>query len=389
MSRQPSRQTGVMTVPVVLDLQGGGALGAYQAGVYQALHEAGMEPHWVIGTSIGAINAALIAGNAPAQRLERLRSFWQSIRSPLPLGIGRPAPGLATLLSNAATAACGVRGFFRPNPAAWLGPFAPVGAEAASFYDPSPLRTTLSDLVDFDRLPLGGTRLTVGAVNVGTGRMRYFDSRDEAVGIDHVMASGALPPAFPPVRIGDDWYWDGGIYSNTPIEAVLDDRPRRSCLIFTASVWQPSGPIPQSLAQVAARQKDLQYASRADSHIAKQKQIHRLRHVIRELARQLPAARRSDPAVRELTAWGCATTMHVVRLLSPPIDGEDQTKDIDFTPAGMQARWQAGHAATRAAIERAPWTAPVDPIEGVVEHAIDSVPRGRPSARGQQPAARQ
>lgn len=389
MSRRRSRRAGVTTQPVVLDLQGGGALGAYQAGVYQALHEAGMEPDWVIGTSIGAINAALIAGNAPAQRLERLRSFWQSIRSPLPLGIGLPAPGLATLLSNTATAACGVRGFFRPNPAAWLGPYAPVGVEAASYYDPSPLRTTLGGLVDFERLPRGGTRLTVGAVNVGTGRMRYFDSRDEAVGLDHVMASGALPPAFPPVRIGDDWYWDGGIYSNTPIEAVLDDRPRRSCLIFTASVWQPAGPIPQSLAQVAARQKDLQYASRADSHIAKQKQIHRLRHVIRELERELPAARRADPAVRALTAWGCATTMHVVRLLSPPIDGEDQTKDIDFTPASVRARWQAGLAAARAAIERAPWSAPADPMEGVVEHVFDGVTRDLRPARRRLPAAKQ
>jgi NTE family protein len=368
----------------VLDLQGGGALGAYQAGVYQALHESGLEPDWVIGTSIGAINAVLIAGNESAQRLARLRSFWQSMRSPLPSGIGLPAFEVAKLLSSTATAAFGVRGFFRLNPAAWVGPFVPVGVEAASYYDPSPLRKTLADLVDFDYLSRSPTRLTVGAVNVGTGRMRYFDSRDAPIGIDHVMASGALPPAFPPVRIGADWYWDGGIYSNTPIEAVMDDRPRRSCLIFTASVWQPSGPIPRSLAQVAARQKDLQYASRADSHIAKQKQIHRLRHVIRELEGRLSARQRSDPAVKELTAWGCATTMHVVRLLSPRIDDEDQTKDIDFTPEGVQARWQAGHAAALAAIERAPWTTPVDPIEGVVEHALGGTGAETPPLRRRQ-----
>jgi NTE family protein len=387
MSRRRPLQAARTALPVVLDLQGGGALGAYQAGVYQALHEAGMEPDWVIGTSIGAINAALIAGNLPARRLDGLRSFWQSIRSPLPHGSGLPIFGLSTLLNNAVTTTCGVRGFFRPNPAAWFGPFTPVGAAAASYYDPSPLRATLSNLVDFDRLPQSGTRLTVGAVNVGTGRMRYFDSRDEAIGVDHVMASGALPPAFPPVRVGDDWYWDGGIYSNTPIEAVMDDRPRRSNLIFTASVWQPNGPIPQSLAQVATRQKDLQYASRADSHIAKQKQIHRLRHVIRELESQLPANRRTDPAVKELTAWGCATTMHVVRLLSPRIDGEDQTKDIDFTPEGVQARWQAGHGAARAAIDRAPWTTPVDPIEGVIEHAMGGAETIPPSARHRQRSA--
>jgi NTE family protein len=211
-------------------------------------------------------------------------------------------------------------------------------------------------------------RLTVGAVNVCSGRMHYFDSRSEPLCVEHVMASGALPPAFPAVRIDGEPYWDGGIYSNTPIEAVLDDKPRRDSLIFAVNVWHQSGPEPESIWQVMGRQKDIQYASRADSHIARQKQIHRLRHVIRELGRQLPAARRDDPQVKELMSWGCQSTMHVAHLLAPRVEGEDHTKDIDFTPEGVRARREAGYADTLRMIERAPWRAPTDPIEGVIEH---------------------
>jgi NTE family protein len=198
--------------------------------------------------------------------------------------------------------------------------------------------------------------------------MHYFDSRDAHLGVEHVMASGALPPAFPAVRIDGDPYWDGGIYSNTPIEAVLDDKPRRDSLIFAVNMWQPSGPEPESIWQVMGRQKDIQYASRSDSHIARQKQIHHLRHIIRELAREMPPDRRDSPAVKELASWGCATTMHIVRLLAPRLDSEDHTKDIDFTSAGVRARWQAGYADALRMIDRAPWEEPSDPMDGVVVH---------------------
>jgi NTE family protein len=182
------------------------------------------------------------------------------------------------------------------------------------------------------------------------------------------MASGALPPAFPAVRIDGEPYWDGGIYSNTPIEAVLDDKPRRDSVIFSVNVWQPDGKEPDSIWQVMGRQKEIQYASRADSHIARQQQIHHLRHVIRELARHLPPKERESAAMKELASWGCGTTMHVVRLLAPGLDGEDHTKDIDFSPSGVRARWRAGYEDTKQAIERAPWDAPADPIEGVIVH---------------------
>jgi NTE family protein len=353
---------------VVLVLQGGGALGAYQVGVYQALHESGIEPDWVIGTSIGAINAALIAGNPREQRLARLQQFWDQVEHRWPPAAALAALGMANLLPNAMTVLSGIPAFFRPNVEALRGLRAEVGVERASYYSTEPLKGTLQSLVDFAHIGEGGIRLTVGAVNVNSGAMHYFDSRDRRLGVEHVLASGSLPPAFPAVRIDGEPYWDGGIYSNTPIEAVLDDDPRRDSLIFAVNVWHQTGPEPVSIWDVMGRQKDIQFASRADSHIARQKQIHRLRHVIQALARQLPADRQSDPQVHELSALGCSTTMHVAHLVAPRLPGEDHSKDIDFTPQGVRVRREAGYADTLDMIKRAPWTGKTDPIEGVIEH---------------------
>lgn len=355
---------------LVLVLQGGGALGAYQLGVYEAMHEAGIEPDWVIGTSIGAINASLIAGNAPADRMDRLNAFWELMQSHAPTWPSLDWLGLTNWAANLATVMRGLPDFFTPNLHAWRGPNAALGVEAAAYYSTAPLRATLEQLVDFDYLCQCRTRMTVGAVNAVNGQMRYFDTSKEQLTVEHVMASGALPPAFGAIRVDGQPYWDGGIYSNTPIEAVLDDKPRRDSVIFAVNVWHQTGPEPASIREVMSRQKDIQYASRADSHIARQKQIHKLRHVIRELTQQIPAGRRNDAKVRELASWGCGTTMHVVHLVAPRLDGEDHTKDIDFTPAGVRARRQAGYTDTLRTIEKAPWTQrPADPIEGVIEHA--------------------
>ncbi|MEO5732675.1 MAG: patatin-like phospholipase family protein [Rubrivivax sp.] len=368
-------------------MQGGGALGAYHLGVYEALHRAGIEPDWVIGTSIGAINAALIAGNVKTDRLARLDDFWRRIEQ-VPAGsIGSawPAaaafagslsmpwaavdPGLARYVGNLATLARGIPNFFEPNPALLAGVQAPIGVESASYYRTAPLRHTLAELLDTERIAAGPMRMTVGAVHVTSGAMRYFDSRTTALTLDHVMASGALPPAFGAVRIDGEPYWDGGLYSNTPIEAVLDDRPRRSSLIFDVNVWHPTGPEPESVWQVMNRQKDIQYASRADSQLLRHKQIHRLRHVIRELTQQLPPKQREQAGVQALAAYGCATTMHVAHLLAPVQDGEDATKDIDFSAAGIAARRAAGLADAERMLQRAPWDAqPDDPAAGVIEH---------------------
>ena len=352
----------------VLVFQGGGALGAYQAGVYQALTEGGIEPDWVIGTSIGAINGTLIAGNTPGQRLARLQEFWQRLgHRDLFDQIWSPA-FFNGAFANIATMMQGVAGFFQVNAHAPWGFQMPVGIERAAFYSTDPLKRTLAELVDFKHLNSKATRLTVGAVNVRTGEMRYFDTRDMVLGPEHAMASGALPPGFPAVRVDGEPYWDGGLYSNTPVEVVLDDKPRRSSLIFSVNMWQPHGSEPETIWQVLGRQKDIQYASRGKSHVARQEQIHRLRHVIRELGMRLPAGARNDPAVRELTAYGCHTTMHLVRLLSPRLDREDHTKDIDFSRAGITTRWRAGYEHARRVVTEKPWECDVDTLTGVVVH---------------------
>ena len=373
---------------VVLVLQGGGALGAYQAGVYEALHEAAIEPDWVIGTSIGAINAALIAGNAPADRLARLRTFWSRVEQEADDGLLRFLAGVTNLPANLTTIIRGIPAFFEPSPLAWLNAHMPLGIESAAYYSVGPLRATLSALVELDHLNARRMRLTVGAVNVRNGEMRYFDSRDEPVALDHVLASCALPPAFPAIRIGGDPYWDGGVYSNTPIEAVLDDNPRRDSVVFAVQIWDPAGAEPASIWQVLGRLKEIQYASRSRSHLARQKQIHHLRHVIRELAQKLPDAVRRRSDVEELASWGCGTTIHVAWLMAPKLDGDDYTKDIDFTPAGIHARWRAGYEDTSRMLERAPWNAPVGPADSILihedeEHAAPSLAQGVDGFSGQ------
>lgn len=353
---------------VVLVLQGGGALGAYQAGVYQALMEGGIEPDWVIGTSIGAINGALIAGNAPDKRIARLREFWDGVARGRPLEQFWPTPVFGNSFANLATVMSGIPGFFAPNPKAIWGPIYPLGVDHAAYYTTEPLRETLARLVDFEHFGRLAVRLSVGAVNVRSSEMRYFDSRDMPLSAAHIMASGALPPAFPAVMIDGEYYWDGGIYSNTPIEVVLDDVPRRNSLIFSVNVWQPTGSHPVTLQQVMARHKDIQFASRGKTHVARQAQLHRLRHVVRELSRRLPPTMLQDPVVRDLTEYGCGTLMHLIRFLSPRLDGEDHTKDIDFTRSGIERRWKAGFDHATRVLADKPWEAPVDPLAGIVIH---------------------
>jgi NTE family protein len=352
---------------VVLVFQGGGALGAYQAGVYQALHEAEIEPDWIIGTSIGAINASLIAGNEPANRLDRLEEFWRRMRRKEFWGLSS-WPGLSDATSYWSTLLGGIPGFFEPNPLAFLGSHYPLGKDNAGFYSTAPLEKTLSELVDFSLVKRCTPRLTVGAAHVRTSQMRYFDSRETAITARHVMASGALPPAFPAVRIDGELYWDGGILSNTPTEAIFDDVPRRNSLIFAVHMWNPMGSEPETIWEVLHRQKDIQYSSRVASHIARQRQVHKLRHVVSELMKRIPEDRRKDPLVQDLAEYGCRTQMHVVRLLAPRLDNESHVKDIDFSPAGIRLRWEAGHADTVRALQRAAWEDDCDPLEGVILH---------------------
>ncbi len=358
---------------VVLVFQGGGALGAYQGGVYQALHEAGIEPNWVVGTSIGAINGAIIAGNEVGSRLDRLREFWDRVgRKPLWDGtpFGQLAGNTASYLLSIFN---GISGYYAPNRAiAWGGLNALVGVDKAAFYTIDDLRQTVSNLVDFGRLNAGHVRLTVGAVNVRTGKMHYFDSRSLPITIDHVLASGALPPGFPAIRIDGDPYWDGGLYSNTPIEVVFDDNPRRDSVVFSVQIFPIAGPEPESVWQVMSRQLDIQYASRADSHIPRQEHIHQLRHMVRELVRMLPENLRDSPEVKEMAGYGCGTYMHIVRINATPLKNEDYLREIDFSAEGIQKRWRSGYDDTMRTLDRRPWEVPIDPMVGVAVHDSDA-----------------
>ncbi len=359
---------------VVLVMQGGGALGAYQGGVYEALHKAGIEPDWVIGTSIGAINAAIICGNPAEQRLARLKEFWRRVeRASFWAGIPFWSD-VADRITSFSTMTSGIPGFFESSSQAFH------GAENAGCYSTTPLRKSLTELVDFELLNTAKPRLKVGAAQVRTSTMRYFDSREMPLAVDHIMASGALPPAFPPVRIDGELYWDGGILSNTPTEAIFDDNPRRDSLVFAVNMWHPLGPEPASFFDVMHRFKDIQFSSRMNDHIARQRETHRLRHIISKLAKHVPDEARASPEVREMAAYGCTTTMHVVQLLAPRLEREDHMKEMDFSPAGIKARWQAGFENTNRALARAAWIGEVSTLEGVILHQLDAPDKAVPTS---------
>lgn len=329
--------------PCVLVLQGGGALGAYQAGVYERLAAAGLEPGWLAGISIGAINAALIAGNPPALRVQRLRDFWERVGlrgdtwAWLPVELGWSA-GYAM--------AFGVPGFFLPRmtPAALAAP----GSEAAlSLYDTAPLKATLAELVDFDRINSGPIRLSVGAVEVCTGEPRWFDSAREPLGVEHVLASAALPPGFPPVIIDGIAYWDGGVVSNTPLQFVLEQPLDQEILVFAVDLFSAHGPMPRNLAEVAEREKDIRYSSRM--------------RVDTELARRLHHG------------------VTLVQLIHRRKQNDGPTKDFEFARDGLAAHWRMGHEDMNHTLRSAAWRDRAPPRGGV--RVIDAAQRHKDPMR--------
>ncbi|HJW55659.1 MAG TPA: patatin-like phospholipase family protein [Burkholderiaceae bacterium] len=361
---------------VALVLQGGGAMGAYQAGVYQALHEYDLAPDWVVGTSIGAINAAIIAGNHRGVRLARLKEFWHGIAHPDLLDMRRVADPMRkfnTWLATADATMRGVPGFFVPRP---LNPFCaglPVPPEAASFYDTRDLAATLEKLVDFPYLNTpGGMRLTVNAMRVTTGALASFDSQSHALGIEHILASGALPPGFPPVRIDGELYWDGGLFSNTPLETVLDEEPQVDTLCFMVDLWSAKGPEPHTLEEVQTRQKDVMYASRSRRHIDNYLRTHQLRRIARALYNQLPPESKHALPPEDLAAIGTDTTMHIVRLVYAGRDWHMASKDINFSLGSIEWRWEQGYRDATRAIEHAGWTSFVPAETGVIVHELTS-----------------
>jgi NTE family protein len=359
---------------IVLVLQGGGALGAYQAGVYQALHEHDLVPEWVVGTSIGAVNAALISGNVPASRLQRLKQFWDRIAHPDGVDMAAISDAQRRVqihVNTLDTTLRGVPGFFAPR---WysLFPFGlAVAPDDASFYDTRALEATLRELVDFDYLNApGGTRLTINAVKVTSGELAHFDSKRGRIGPEHVRASGSLPPGFPPVRIDGDLYWDGGLYSNTPLESVLADLPPGDTLCFMVDLWSASGSEPATLDEVRTRQKDVTYASRTQRHIADYVKAHRLQRKMRDLYLRLPPEQRTPEDMRELGALGCDSTLHIVRLRYAGHDWHMAAKDINFSRGSIEWRWNQGYADAQRAVKHAGWLRQVSAGAAVVVHEL-------------------
>jgi NTE family protein len=335
---------------IALLLQGGGALGSYQAGAYQALSEANLEPEWVAGISIGAVNSALIAGNSPETRVERLREFWEAVSTP-PLGV----PYLKSIeitdeftrrFVNQTRALgillFGAPHFFAPripSPLFWPSP----QSDSVSHYDVAPLRTTLERLVDFDRVNAGNMRFSVGAVNVRTGNFTYFDNTTHRITPAHVIASGSLPPGFPATEIDGEYYWDGGLVSNTPLQWVLDSRPRQDTLAFQIDLWSSDGEMPRDLTETDVRQKEIQFSSRTRAATDQYKKAQKLRLAVAQLIKELPDELRGQASVKMLEAEADDKICNIVHLIYRARKYEGIAKDYEFSRRTMEEHWQTGY----------------------------------------------
>ncbi|MBR0796255.1 patatin-like phospholipase family protein [Bradyrhizobium jicamae] len=374
------RETRTMPYDVVaLVLQGGGALGAYQAGVYQGLHEAGIRPNWLAGISIGALNAAIIAGSPEGERVERLREFWESICAcpvgwPTGEGLADALPFAFDLRSaNNAVAATralfqGQPGFFKPRfPFPFWSPFS--GDAATSFYDTSPLGKTLERLVDFDRLNSGEVRVSVGAVNVRTGNLIYFDTAERKLDAKHFMASGALPPAFPAVEIEGEHYWDGGVAWNTPLSRVLSAEPCDT-LTFQVDLWSARGRVPHDMMEVSSRQKDIQYSSRTRAITDQALRMQKMRQALHRTLARLPESAKQDTELRTIADMARHCSHNIIHLIYQSKIYEGQSKDYEFGLSAMRAHWQSGLEDIRRTLAD-PRRLDVPPPElGIVTHDV-------------------
>ena len=335
---------------IALLLQGGGALGAYQAGVYEVLINADLHPDWIAGISIGAINGALIAGNAREARVDKLRAFWEAVTAkPFPDGSERlfPAKGDAARqwlnqISGNLALFGGASGFFTPRfPVPWLQPLGII--EATSVYDTKGLKATLEQLIDFDRINDQRMRFSVGAVNVRSGNFVYFDTTTHTIGPEHIIASAALPPGFPAVEIEGEYYWDGGMVSNTPLQWVVESRPHRDTLAFQVDLWNSRGELPRGMAEVATRQKEIQYSSRTRAGTDNFKYIQRMRRAMADLYEKLPEDLKNGPEAQLLRPVGDHKVYNLVHLIYRAKNYEGHSKDYDFSHASMQEHWRAGY----------------------------------------------
>jgi len=356
-------------------LQGGGALGAYQVGVFEGLHEAGLEPDWIAGVSIGSINAALIAGNAPEDRLDALTEFWNTVTM-RPVWGFRPVSDdlrrLHNLWSSAATSSLGQPGFFTPNLVSpWLQPRGAAGATA--FYDNTQLQDTLLQLVDFKRINDGAIRFAVGAVEVATGNFAYFDNADTVIIPEHVIASGALPPALPMTEIGASAYWDGGLVSNTPLQHLLDNIQNENALVFQIDLFSAQGVVPRDMMEVLGRIKDIQYSSRTRLTTDVYKQLYGLRAQIQSLLARVPDHALTDAERQAQRDPATLPAVTIIQMIYQQAVFEGQAKDYDFSRSSMRDHRAAGLRDTRMTLARRDWLAMPTPEEGIVTHDIHRV----------------
>jgi NTE family protein len=365
-----------------LVLQGGGALGAYQAGVYQALDEAGLHPNWIAGISIGALNAAIIAGNPPEQRVEKLSEFWETIcqsalwpnRPALPWPENFSFPQIFRDGVNALAAwralTEGQAGFFQPRVPPpvmqWHG-----NPGTASWYDTAPLRATLERLADFDRINHPScVRVSVGAVNVRSGNFAYFDNRREKLRPEHFMASGALPPGFPAVEIDGEYYWDGGMVSNTPLYQVLTERPHHDSLIFQVDLWSASGALPRDMGSVAERSKDIQFSSRTRLVTEYMRQTREQQRLVHELMTLVPEDKRHDPAFRRAERYANGALTNLIHLIYRDKPYEGHYKDYEFSATTMHEHWQSGLTDMRHTLTQPHWLDPPTGADPFVTHDL-------------------
>ncbi len=357
---------------IALVFQGGGALGAYQAGVYEALAEAGCEPNWISGVSIGAINSAIIAGNHPENRVPRLKEFWNTIsgRKVLPwTPEGDIFRAWRNQLSAGMTIMQGQPGFFRPRfPNPWM---LPTGASGAtSFYDTEPLRDTLLKLVDFDLINSGQKRFSVGAVNVRTGNFVYFDNKVDTIGPEHVMASGALPPGFPAVKIDGEFYWDGGVVSNTPLQFLLDQPDHPSALVFQVDLFSARGPLPRDMFDVSERQKDITYSSRTRYTTDVFRRVQELRSNLYEALLRIPEQLRSEEDQCLIEEYNRSGPVNICHLIYQEKTYEREFKDYEFSSTSMRDHWQTGYEDTIKTLRQRKWLTKPEEHIGIVVHDI-------------------
>lgn len=368
--RKAARSDDSLPLPdnIALLLQGGGALGAYQAGVYQGLSEAGIAPNWLAGISIGAFNIAIIAGNPPQRRVEALHEFWQTISQPYLLpattfgqealfgGLDQHQRGWLDSFEAMRAMVEGQRGFYQPR--SWLGqdPFSGPGPDGASWYDTGPMIATLERMVDFDRLNDAGLRVSVGAVDVASGNLEYFDNTRMRLDARHILASGALPPAFPAVEIDGRYYWDGGLVSNTPLSHVLREAPDADTLMFQVDLWSARGELPQTLLDVAERQKEIQYSSRTRLVTDTQRIAQDQRHLLRELLELIPPeVCDSNPWCRHAAEVACQNRTSVIHLIYRDHARFGHFKAHQFGRVSMREHWQCGLADIGRALAHPEW----------------------------------